>query len=92
MRPDAGRPLRTAQSFTVTLEFPEGSLATIVYEAGGAPGISKEYVEAHGGGRSGVLDDFRTLMLYEGRRGRRQRGMRLAERATRSNSRGSARR
>lgn len=74
VRPEPGRPLRAAQSFTVSLEFPDGSLATIVYEAGGAPGLPKEYVEAHSGGRSAVLDDFKTLTLYEGRRGRRQRG------------------
>jgi predicted dehydrogenase/threonine dehydrogenase-like Zn-dependent dehydrogenase len=74
VRPEPGRPLGAAQSFTVTLEFPDGSLATIVYEAGGAPGLAKEYVEAHSGGRSAVLDDFKVLTLYEGRRGRRQRG------------------
>jgi predicted dehydrogenase/threonine dehydrogenase-like Zn-dependent dehydrogenase len=73
VRPEPGRPLRTSQSFTLALEFPNGSLATIVYEAGGAPGLAKEYVEAHAGGRSGALDDFKTLTLYEGRRGRRNR-------------------
>ena len=75
VRAEPGRPLRAAQSFTVALEFPEGSLATVVYEAGGAPGLGKEYVEAHSGGRSAVLEDFGSLTLYEGRRGRRQRGV-----------------
>jgi predicted dehydrogenase/threonine dehydrogenase-like Zn-dependent dehydrogenase len=75
VRAEPGRPLRAAQSFTVALEFPGGSLATIVYEAGGAPGLAKEYVEAHADGRSGAIDDFGSLNLYEGRRGRRRRGI-----------------
>ena len=75
VRPEPGQPLRAAQSFTVALEFADGSLATILYEAGGATGLGKEYAEAHGGGRSAALDDFQSLKTYEGRRGRRQRGL-----------------
>jgi predicted dehydrogenase/threonine dehydrogenase-like Zn-dependent dehydrogenase len=61
--PDQGRRLASAQSFTVTLGFADGSLAAIVYAADGAQAVGKEYVEAHAGGRSGVLDDFRLLKL-----------------------------
>jgi predicted dehydrogenase len=69
---DPGQPLAAAQSFSVTLGFPGGSLATILYGAHGAIGLRKEYVEAHSGGRSAVLDDFRSLTLYGlGRRRRR---------------------
>jgi predicted dehydrogenase len=75
VRREPGQPLAACQSFTVSLEFRGGSLATIVYEAEGAPGLAKERVEAHACGRSAVLDDFRTLTFFEGRRGHRQRGV-----------------
>ena len=64
MRPDPGRPLAAAQRFSIGLEFADGSLATIAYLASGASDVGKEYVEAHAGGRSAVLDDFRSLDLY----------------------------
>ena len=63
-RPDPGKPIAAAQSFTVALDFPDGSLATIVYEPTGATAVAKELVEAHSGGRSGVLEDFRSLTLH----------------------------
>lgn len=58
---------QTAQRFIVTLGFADGSLATIVYADGGATGVPKEYIEVHAGGRSAILDDFRTLELFSGR-------------------------
>jgi predicted dehydrogenase/threonine dehydrogenase-like Zn-dependent dehydrogenase len=71
-----GEPLATAARFSIVLSFPEGSLATIDYFEGGAGAVPKEYVEAHAAGRSGVLDDFRRLTLFDGRRSRRQSGRR----------------
>lgn len=64
MRPELGRPLAGARSFSAVLDFPGGTRATIVYAADGASALGKEYVEAHSGGRSAVLDDFRSLKLY----------------------------
>jgi len=62
-------PLAGAQRFSVTLEFSGSSLATILYGTEGAPTLAKEYVEAHAGGRSGALHDFRALTLHgDGRR------------------------
>jgi len=57
----------SAQSFSATLGFQDGSSATILYTARGASALAKEYVEAHAAGRSAVLDDFRTLRLLDGR-------------------------
>jgi predicted dehydrogenase len=68
-----GGPIAAAKTFTVTLAFPGGSQATILYGAEGASGVSKEYIEAHSGGRSAILDDFRSLTLVEGRRRRKVR-------------------
>ena len=76
LRPEPGGSTSTAQSFVVGLGFADGSLATVIYGAGGASGLAKEYLEAHAGGRSAILDDYRTLDLHEGHKHRqlRQRG------------------
>jgi len=66
--------ISSAKTFTVTLTYPNGSIASILYMAGGASGVRKEYVEVHGGGRSAKLDDFRALTLIAGRRRKRVRG------------------
>ncbi|MGN6869080.1 MAG: Gfo/Idh/MocA family oxidoreductase [Solirubrobacteraceae bacterium] len=65
---DSGRALGVADGFTVLLEFADGSTATVLYSARGATGLGKEYVEAHAGGRSAILDDFAKLTLVGGRR------------------------
>jgi predicted dehydrogenase len=73
MRPEPGRPLAAAESFSVALDFPDGSLASLVYAVRGSTGLGKEYVEGHAGGRSAVLDDFKTLTVFgEGRPSRRR--------------------
>ena len=68
MHAQPGTPIAAAQSFAVTLEFGDGSLATLAYGSEGAPALGKEYIEVHSGDRSGVLDDFRRLVLYAGRK------------------------
>jgi predicted dehydrogenase/threonine dehydrogenase-like Zn-dependent dehydrogenase len=67
IQPLESETLQTAQRFLISLGFPDGSLATILYTDQGASGLAKEYVEAHSGGRSGVLHDFRRLELFDGR-------------------------
>lgn len=66
IRPRTGETLQSTQRFSVTLEYPDASVATIVYTDGGASGLPKELVEAHSRGRSAILDDFRTLELRDG--------------------------
>jgi predicted dehydrogenase len=70
--PEPGRPLGAADRFTISLEFPDRSLATIVYGSGGA-GTGKEHAEAHAGNRAAVLDDYRSLTTWVGRRRKTQR-------------------
>jgi predicted dehydrogenase/threonine dehydrogenase-like Zn-dependent dehydrogenase len=65
-RPTRGVQLAAVQEFSITLDFADGSLGTVIYSAGGASGLAKEYVEAHAGGRSATLEDFRTLVLHDG--------------------------
>jgi predicted dehydrogenase len=73
VRPEAGRPLAAAATFSITLDFADGSLATIAYLAEGAREVRKEYVEVHAGERSAVIDDFRSLVLLAGGRTERRR-------------------
>lgn len=68
MSADGTSALGVGQGFALLLEFGDGSLATVLYTARGAPGLAKEYVEAHAGGRSAILDDFTKLTLLGGRR------------------------
>jgi predicted dehydrogenase len=68
LSPGPGEPLGAAQRFSVTLSWADGSLATILYSVSGAPRVAKEYIEAHSGGRSALLDDFRVLRRWSGGR------------------------
>jgi len=74
MRAEPGEPLAAAQSFSVTLDFEDGSIATILYGSSGATGLGKEYLEAHAGGRSAILSDFMKLIAYDGRRKQVKKG------------------
>jgi predicted dehydrogenase len=76
LRRSPEQPPAAAQGFTVIMEFADGSLATVVYDAGGSSALPKESIEAHFDGQSIVIDDFRDLFSYEGRKRRRQRGVR----------------
>jgi predicted dehydrogenase/threonine dehydrogenase-like Zn-dependent dehydrogenase len=67
VQPLVSETIQTAQRFVVSLGFADGSLATVIYTDQGASGLSKEHIEAHSGGRSGVLHDFRRLELFDGR-------------------------
>jgi predicted dehydrogenase/threonine dehydrogenase-like Zn-dependent dehydrogenase len=67
VQPLPGEGAASAGRFAVSLGFPDGSVATVLYADGNAAGVPKELVEVHGGGRSGLLDDFRRLRLLDGR-------------------------
>ena len=49
---------------SMLVTFADGSVGTLVYCADGGQGLSKEYLEVHGAGRSAVLDDFVTTRVY----------------------------
>jgi predicted dehydrogenase len=48
----------------LTLGFPDGSVGLLSYLANGSRSFSKERVEVLGGGKSAVLEDFRSLDLF----------------------------
>jgi predicted dehydrogenase/threonine dehydrogenase-like Zn-dependent dehydrogenase len=66
-------PLQSAQDFSVSIRFADGSLGTLLYGTTGAAAAGKELVEAHRQDRSGRIDDFRSLRLWGAGRGRSQR-------------------
>jgi predicted dehydrogenase/threonine dehydrogenase-like Zn-dependent dehydrogenase len=55
---------RAPNEATVTLEFADGSVGTVLYSASGSPDAGKERLEVFSGNASFVLEDFRTLEVY----------------------------
>jgi predicted dehydrogenase len=53
----------TAERATVTVEFANGSVGTLLYTCAGAPGMAKERIEIFGGSRSAVIDNFQAVEL-----------------------------
>lgn len=47
----------------ITIDYADGSACQLLYTTTGPPSFSKERVEVFGGGRVGVLEDFRVLRL-----------------------------
>jgi len=61
---------RGDDNVSITLSFADGSVGTVLYTSMGASRLSKEYLEVMGEGKSAILDDFRSLDLYDGGRHR----------------------
>ena len=55
----------SVESATITVEYADGSVATVLYSGVGAGAMPKERVEVLRGGRSWVLDDFRSLTAWD---------------------------
>jgi predicted dehydrogenase len=62
----AGRPRGPAEDVVIQLGFSDGSVGQVLYTAKGDPALGKERVEAHAGGASVVLDDFRSVEIVRG--------------------------
>jgi predicted dehydrogenase len=63
------------ESVSATVTFTDGSVAVIQYVTCGDTSVSKERIEVAAGGRTAVLDNFRTLSLHDDNRVRRRRLM-----------------
>ena len=57
-------PGKARDEAVVAVEFQDGSIGTVVYAGGGAPGLGKERIEVLAGGASFVLDDYRSLEVH----------------------------
>ncbi len=58
-----GDELLTAGDVAVLLGWPDGSVASITYAAGGPPTVDKERLEVLGRNRSALVEDYRTVVL-----------------------------
>jgi predicted dehydrogenase len=67
----AGRPRGPAEDVVIQLGFADGSVGQILYTAKGDPTLGKERVEAHAGGASVVLEDFRSVEIVSGSKRRK---------------------
>ena len=72
--PEGGLPLAAAAAVQPSRSTSRIGRSRRSSTAPGSAGLAKEYVEAHAGDRSGVLDDFRSLTLFDGRKRRVTRG------------------
>lgn len=68
-----GSAYRSDDNVTATLRFGDGSIGTVVYTAAGDDRLPKERLEVYGEGSAAILDDFRSLQLSQGGRGRTER-------------------
>ncbi len=64
---------RNDDQFVMTVGLSDGSVASIVYTAGGDSSLPKEYVEVHCGGATAILEDFRTLQCVRNGKVKRSR-------------------
>lgn len=62
------RPLLLTDDLIVTIEMENGSLVTIIYNASGNAAMPKERIEVFGSNSSAILDDFKVLTLFRGRK------------------------
>lgn len=60
---------------SITLDFADGSLGTVLYTALGDTALAKELIEAYGGGMALTVDDYRSLTIAESGRIRRVKPM-----------------
>lgn len=57
--------LPARSNFNVTVAFADGSIGHLLYSSDGSVQMPKERVELFCGGKSGVLDDFRSLTIFD---------------------------
>lgn len=75
----SAEPAHRRDSVTITLRMEDGSIGAIHYLASGDASVPKEYVEAYADQRTALLDNYRTLTLHSGNRGRRTRRLNQAK-------------
>ena len=72
--PSSGsRALQAHDNLVVNLRFADNSVASLLYVAAGSPRVPKERLEGFCGSRAAVLEDYRTLDLYNAARHDRRR-------------------
>jgi predicted dehydrogenase/threonine dehydrogenase-like Zn-dependent dehydrogenase len=69
----ADQRLGDREAVSISIRFADHSIATIQYLSNGDTSVAKEYLEVSAGGRSAILENFRTLSLHRDNRRRRTR-------------------
>lgn len=60
-------PVQAQDCLLVSLTFADGSIGQLTYVSQGSPKVGKERLEIFGGGgRSAIMDNYKTLELYDG--------------------------
>jgi polar amino acid transport system substrate-binding protein len=62
---DSAKTILQSDNVAISMEHENGSITTIIYTSSGSKLQSKERIEVYGGGKSCVIDDFKTLHLYD---------------------------
>jgi predicted dehydrogenase len=58
-------PVQARDNVAIQLTYSNGSIGTILYVSDGSARVPKERVEVFAGNRTGILDDYRVLELFE---------------------------
>jgi predicted dehydrogenase len=58
-------PVQARDNVSIQLTYSNGSIGTILYVSDGSARVPKERIEVFAGNRTGILDDYRTLELFE---------------------------
>jgi predicted dehydrogenase/threonine dehydrogenase-like Zn-dependent dehydrogenase len=61
-------PLNNRDTVVISIKYQNGSIACIAYFANGSMQVKKEYVEIYQHGMTAILDDYRKLTVFDGRR------------------------
>ncbi len=65
--------VRNADNVSITIRFSDGSVGTLLYLANGDASIPKEYFEVFCGGRTAIMDNFKSVRLASDRRTREKK-------------------
>lgn len=69
-----GGTIQTEDNFSITLDFKNGSRATIIYTSLGPKLLPKEYIEVFGGNKTVVINNFKNGIIYEQNKQKKIRG------------------
>jgi polar amino acid transport system substrate-binding protein len=64
---------RRGDNISITMKLKDGSLASILYVAGGDKRFPRERIEVFGGGCVGIIDNFRAASFFQNGRSSRIR-------------------
>jgi predicted dehydrogenase len=62
---------QATDNVVISLQYADGSVATVAFGAAGASGVEKERLEIFRGKRTAVIEDYRSLLLFEGQKQRK---------------------